>query len=71
MVAPGVLAGWAMSASLRGDGIPVGDNDAGDAPLTPTLGLTTVHINRRDAGFGDVSFHKTLQRTNVEARTPG
>jgi hypothetical protein len=65
MVAPGVLAGGALGAGLRGDGIPVGDDDAGDAPLTGTTGLTAAQVNRRDAGVREVTLHKTLPVTDV------
>ena len=57
MVVPGVLAGWAMSARVRGDGIPFCDDGARDAPLAGATGLTTAHVNGRDADFGDEYHH--------------
>jgi hypothetical protein len=68
MVAPDVLAGWAMRASLRGNGIAFCDNDTGDAPFTGTIGLTTAHVNRRNARLGNVAVHGTLRRANVVSR---
>jgi hypothetical protein len=65
MVAPGVLASWAMRASLRSNGIAFCDNDARDASLTSTTRLTTAHVNRREARLGNVTIHRTLQIANV------
>jgi hypothetical protein len=65
MVTPGVLAGWAMGASFRGDGIAFRDDDARDAPFTETTGLTATHVNRRDARLGCVTVHRTLQIAHV------
>src|SRR5919106_1598250 len=65
MIAPGVLAGWAMSASLRGDGIALCDDDARDASLAGTTGLTTAHVNGRDARLSHVTVHRTLLLAGV------
>ena len=65
MVTPGMLAGGALRASLREDGTAFRDDDARDAPFTETTGLTTTHVNRRDARLGCVTVHRTLQIAHV------
>jgi hypothetical protein len=71
MVAPGVPAGWAMRARLRGDGIAFCDDGAGNTPFTGTTGLTTAHVNRRDARFGEVTVHRTSrEQTWCHLRKP-
>jgi hypothetical protein len=60
MVAPGVLAGWTLRPGFRGNGIPLRDDSARDAPFTATTGLTTAHINGREADVGRIIVHSTL-----------
>lgn len=49
-----------MRARLRGDGIALCDDEAGDAPLAGATGLTTAHVNRCEAHVGTIIVHRTL-----------
>src|SRR4029450_1209493 len=60
MVAPGMLAGWAMRASLRGARIAFFGHHTRDAPFTGTTGLTTAHVNGREARLRMISVQTTL-----------
>jgi hypothetical protein len=60
MVAPGVLAGWTVGASFRGDGIPIRDDGARDAPFAGATSLTAAHVNGREAHVGTIIVHRAL-----------
>jgi hypothetical protein len=65
MIAPGVLAGRAVRASLRGYSIPFRDDDARDAPFAGAIGLTTPYIDGREARLRQISVHTTLRMAGM------
>ena len=64
MVAPGMLAGWAVRASLWGDDIALCDNGAMDAPFAGATGLTAAYVNRGEAYVGTLIVHSPLREAS-------